>query len=1058
MADATKAQKLAAARKKLKEYQQKSQKPIKKVPEVEEHVGISETLSNSTHSSVNGNYDATDIVPSESVNNSNPAQVSPFHNYFNGNQQSISYQEPSNFFDSLHTNYQQKSNEDLLNVDSKKTIINSDCSEETVKMQTYFSNDENINTTVINNDEDVKSLDYPELQQNDMYDYFHKIKSVEHPSVSSEDAKKLSEYMSTQVDDDIGNLAYKEQANLIDLQDSPNQEDFNLPEHNNHQNSKEHNPVLNLNSNTESLRQLSSQITELIQDDEITTSSHTNELEKRNQELAALLDQERLELQKVHMQLQESQSRVQQLESESQQIKIDYEHRLNRELGPLQEQLQCHAQTVGILVGEKTELSTALSQNQLVTKQKITECEELQGRLKTSRSRVVDLEKELQMLKSERSKFEQNHSHEEEISIFRKELQELKEQKEEAIQDLSELREKLNVKTNENLVLQRDLQEVSHQFSLAQVKIEQITAGDILQTESQVELLTQQKLALEKQVLELSQALKTTGEERDQASALYQYYVQQLNTQVASLAGKLETMTAENESLTNREQNLVKHVGELEKHLQNMQDERINFTGNKGSSTELKKELDSTMELLHTLQIEKDKLDGVHRQVIGERDDLLREIENNKELIEKLEGNLERVQGDQPDNVKLLAAMESDKVAAARAVTQNSELKQQLEEMQQAFVRMSNDKLDLTEKLTSEEYKNKELTEKLSQVETQLHTLSDAINIKDNELTQMRETLVHQNKQILQQDQLADRLRHYEAQDSSSYALQIELQKAQDQVQMLTKENARLKQELEDVNLHDSPISINKQNTEEIPNKELEIQENDQDNKKSTIEHSDTACQTMNTEGHNLDLNILDKEVAMKHLEEKFTRTMLDIANLTEEKQRLEHIVTQLQGETDTIGEYIALYQHQRGILKQRTQEKDEQLKRLAQDREKVRTKLDALNELVKRLVLEKGVLTPEILEHHKKLNSQSHELCSEHAKIQQEIDKITQQNIKPASDNTDNKENAHVNENNNLSTETAEEIIALLAEIKSSSLIQPSDGLENFHPCPWCSGQLLTV
>lgn len=407
----------------LKEYQQKSQKPNKTVPEVEEHVGVSETLSSSNHSSVNGNYDATDNVPSESVNNSNPAQVSPFHNYFNGNQQSISYQEPSNFFDNLYANHQQKSNEDLLNVDSKKTIINSDCSEETVKMQTYFNNDENINATVINNDEDAKSLDYPELQQNDMYDYFHKIKSVEHPSVSSEDAKKLSEYMSTQVDDNTENLASTEQENLVDLQDSPNQENFNFSEHHTHQNSKEHNPVSNLNSNTESLRQLSSQITELIKDDEIIIPSHTSELEKRNQELAALLDQERLELQRVNMQLQESQSRVQQLESESQQIKIDYEHRLNRELGPLQEQLQCHAQTVGILVGEKTELSTALSQSQLVTKQKITECEELQGRLKTSRSRVADLEKEVQALKSDRSKFEQNHTYEEEISKLRKEIQ-----------------------------------------------------------------------------------------------------------------------------------------------------------------------------------------------------------------------------------------------------------------------------------------------------------------------------------------------------------------------------------------------------------------------------------------------------------------------------------------------------------------------------------------------------------------------------------------------------------------------------------------------------------
>jgi hypothetical protein len=49
---------------------------------------------------------------------------------------------------------------------------------------------------------------------------------------------------------------------------------------------------------------------------------------------------------------------------------------------------------------------------------------------------------------------------------------------------------------------------------------------------------------------------------------------------------------------------------------------------------------------------------------------------------------VERLEGDQPDKDKLLAAMESDKVAAARAVGQNQRLKQQLEELQDGFVKM----------------------------------------------------------------------------------------------------------------------------------------------------------------------------------------------------------------------------------------------------------------------------------------------------------------------------------------------------------------------------------
>lgn len=56
--------------------------------------------------------------------------------------------------------------------------------------------------------------------------------------------------------------------------------------------------------------------------------------------------------------------------------------------------------------------------------------------------------------------------------------------------------------------------------------------------------------------------------------------------------------------------------------------------------------------------------------------------------IGELEFLLERYESDQPDKDKLLAAMESDKVAAALAVSQNQRLKVQLEELQDGFVKL----------------------------------------------------------------------------------------------------------------------------------------------------------------------------------------------------------------------------------------------------------------------------------------------------------------------------------------------------------------------------------
>lgn len=65
-----------------------------------------------------------------------------------------------------------------------------------------------------------------------------------------------------------------------------------------------------------------------------------------------------------------------------------------------------------------------------------------------------------------------------------------------------------------------------------------------------------------------------------------------------------------------------------------------------------------------------------------------------KELLEKeaklseFESELERLRTERPDTSNILATIESDKVAASRAMAQNQDLRQQLEEMQNAYVQV----------------------------------------------------------------------------------------------------------------------------------------------------------------------------------------------------------------------------------------------------------------------------------------------------------------------------------------------------------------------------------
>ena len=80
-------------------------------------------------------------------------------------------------------------------------------------------------------------------------------------------------------------------------------------------------------------------------------------------------------------------------------------------------------------------------------------------------------------------------------------------------------------------------------------------------------------------------------------------------------------------------------------------------------------------------------------------------------MVEGLEGKCresereaERLREAAVDTRGLLETISSDKEALSRAVSQNRELKTQLEELQEAFVRMSRGSMELASELESERY------------------------------------------------------------------------------------------------------------------------------------------------------------------------------------------------------------------------------------------------------------------------------------------------------------------------------------------------------------------
>lgn len=317
-------------------------------------------------------------------------------------------------------------------------------------------------------------------------------------------------------------------------------------------------------------------------------------------------------------------------------------------------------------------------------------------------------------------------------------------------------------------------------------------------------------------------------------------------------------------------------------------------------------------------------------------------------------------------------------------------------------------------------------------MENDLTAVRQKFDLKDEEMMRLSHENTELTKQILLNTQELDRLRHYQAGNQMGGVLQNQLQNANEQIM-------KLKNRLKDLDGEKSHI-LNKMSSKDDEKKEneevavaYEIKE---------IEENEFLLEEM-TRKTNESIVIPTYE-AMEKLQDRFSRTMNEIADLTDEKQKLEHLVIQLQGETETIGEYVALYQTQRRLLKQREVEKDIQMHKLAVDREMMKDKLVQLNNLVEQLLTQKGIDSSNLIDNlsNNNLNGSS-------------IGSIIEQS-----------QEIHAGKANHLlekthspidSKNTAEKIINLLSEIKDSNYSNLSHA-GGVHHCHCCSGKLETV
>ncbi|MGH0149850.1 UNVERIFIED_CONTAM: hypothetical protein FKN15_015939 [Acipenser sinensis] len=681
----------------------------------------------------------------------------------------------------------------------------------------------------------------------------------------------------------------------------------------------------------------------------------------------------------------------------------EFEQKFLKEQGAMREQLQVHIQTIGILVSEKSELQTALSHTQQAARQKAVEVEELGNRLQSTRQRVGELERTLSSVSTQQKQFEK-FSSQSGPPDANYQLHMVMEEKLQLEAQLVQVMESIQQLKTERDQYAAQLKEEGNTWK---ERVEQLVA--------QVNILSEEK---EKSLVKTQELEALVTELQNTPAQMSQESVPQAAPQPE---GPTESEAALQEAVNSLQQEKEALGNQL--HAQMSQESVPQAASQPEGPTESEAAL---QEAVNSLQQEKEALGNQLHAQVRDNEQLSRLCQEKEERMLELECIVQRFNDSSVDHQQILEDMQSDKATISRALAQNRELKEQLAELQNGFVKLTNENMELTNGLQSEQHVKKEVAKKMGQLQEDLHQVKEQMEVKVQEATTLLEqrdqyfthlqqyTAAYQqlvaereelHKQYLLQTQLMDRLQHEEVQGKVQLQVtQKELNQAKENLSQLFKENEELKAEVQELHANTGlstlprdqgdgveskalpegfekmPIAI----PEDFESKEemaaflksaLSRLENERDEISQQYaelkrqhqaviqqmtslrsEHQHHTIAAAGSGGDGVPVEVHEAlRAAMEKLQSRFTALMQEKVDLKERVEELEHRCIQLSGETDTIGEYIALYQNQRAIMKQRNTEKEEYISMLAKDKEEMKVKLGELQDLVMRLVGERN-------------------------------------------------------------------------------------------------------
>ncbi|XP_040387935.1 golgin subfamily A member 2 isoform X8 [Cygnus olor] len=754
-------------------------------------------------------------------------------------------------------------------------------------------------------------------------------------------------------------------------------------------------------SSTESLRQLSEQLnglvsqsTSYVNGESAISSTNIKEMEKQqNQEAMNQLEKEKKEFEQKF-------SKEQAALREQLQVHIQTIGILVSEKSELQTALGHTQQAARQKSGEAEDLAARLQSS----RQRVSELERTLSSIsmqqKQSEKHNKELVKERDNLKLELYK----HS---------KGSEEIKQQNSELSEKLRSL-----VSENSAMKLDMEDLHKKLEMAELMIQQFSNQSGN-LDVNQQLQMALEERASLETQIAQLSESLHQLQTERDQyveklkeEGSIWQQRVQQLAEQVHTMAEEKEKHMAQIRELeANVTELLSKSVKpmdiepsspagpteaelSLQEEIQRLQQEKEELHGQYQAQVRDNEQLSHLNREQEERLLELEKAvqryneESVDRQQIleniqSDKATISRALSQNRELKEQLaelQNGFVRLTN---ENMEVTSALQSEQHVKKELAKKLGQLQENLGELKETL-----------------ELKTQE-AQALQEQRDQYYSHLQQYTVAYQQVAAEKEEL---HKQYLLQTQLMDRLQHEEVQGKVTVEMHLkELQQTKESLEAVAKENkelqaqiSQLAAELDDKMLHrlEGDGVESEAMTEEIQKPSLVIPEKfesheemvaflmsamsqvekEREDMRQQLAAQKQQCRSLlqqiaalrQEQQHNVlsgdsTMDTVPVEVhealktAMEKLQSRFTDLMREKADLKERLEELEHRCIQLSGETDTIGEYIALYQSQRAILKQRHQEKEEYISRLAQDKEEMKVKLLELQDLVMRLVRERN-------------------------------------------------------------------------------------------------------